>query len=229
MRALFVGALAALVALPVGATDEPPSWKEVGASQNNIKQIALATMAHSDTFDGKMPTDISDKNGKPLLSWRVHILPFLEHEALYKQFKLDEAWDSDNNKKLIALLPKVYAPIRVKAQAGETFYQRFTGPDALFDAGRQPKFPASITDGTYNTIMVIEAGAPVVWTKPADLIYDSKKPLPKLGGMFDGNFNIGRCDGSALWVKKGFDEKTFRAAVTPAGGETFDWTDLYKK
>lgn len=229
MRALFLVAVAVLLALPVGAADEPPSWKEVVAARNNIKQIALATINYADTFGGTMPTDITDKDGKPLLSWRVAILPYMELENVYRLFKLDESWDSADNKKLIEKLPAIYAPIRVKAKAGETFYQRFNGADALFGAGKQPKFPASIRDGTTMTILVVEAGDPVIWTKPADITYDAKKPLPKLGGMFDGNFNVGRCDGSALWVKKGFDEKVLRAAITPNAGEDFEWDHLNKK
>ncbi len=228
MRALFVAALGALLALPAGAADEPPSWKEVVASRNNLKQIGLAHHAYHDV-NNAMATDIVDKGGKPLLSWRVQILRFIEEDDLHGAFKLDEPWDSENNKKLIEKLPKVYAPIRVKAKAGETFYQTFTGPDALFGSGKNPKFPGSITDGTYNTVLVVEAGDPVIWTKPADIAYDAKKPLPKLGGMFDGNFNVGRCDGGTFWVRRGFDEKTFRGLITPAGGEITDWDNLNKK
>jgi hypothetical protein len=215
--------LGAVVAVPVGAADEPPSNKEITTSANNMKQIGLAHHAYHDV-NGFMAQDIVDKNGKPLLSWRVHLLPYIEQDNLYKQFKLDEAWDSADNKKLIAMIPKVYAPIRVKAKEGETFYQCFTGKDALFGNGK--KTLVNITDGTSLTIMTVEAGDPVIWTKPADIAYDKDKPLPKLGGMFDGNFNIGLADGSVMWVKKGFDEKTLRGAITPNGGEVIDLKKL---
>lgn len=218
--ALVAVALAALFAVPVGASDEPPTAKEVLISSNNLKQIGLAHHNHHDA-NGFMASDIVSKNGKPLLSWRVQLLPYIEEENLYRQFKLDEPWDSADNKKLIEKLPKVYAPIRVKAKVGETFYQCFTGKDAMFGSGKKVAF-TGITDGTSLTIMTIEAGDPVIWTKPADITYDKDKPLPKLGGMFEGNFHIGLADGSVMWVRKGFDEKTMRGAITPAGGEIID-------
>src|SRR5262249_36090654 len=139
-----------------------------------------------------------DKNGKPLLSWRVAILPYLEENELYQEFKLDEPWDSKHNKKLIEKMPKLYAPtIKGKpAKANTTYYQVFTGPDAMFN----PKAAfglrlANVTDGTSNTAMVVEAAQPVIWSKPDDVVYDAKKALPKLGGLFKEGFHVLRADG----------------------------------
>ncbi len=118
--------IAALVAIPpnlmaAGADDPPVTKKDLATSTSNLKQIAIAFHAFHDTTAG-LPADITDKAGKPLLSWRVAILPYIEQSELYNQFKLDEPWDSANNKKLIEKMPKLYAPVRVKAKAGETFY-----------------------------------------------------------------------------------------------------------
>src|SRR5204863_9210261 len=99
---------------------------------NNLKQIALAFHIYHDRHGHFPPAAIRSKDGKPLLGWRVAILPYLEQDALYKQFNLDEAWDSEANKKLIEKLPKVYAPVRGEAQAGGTFYQVFTGEKTLY-------------------------------------------------------------------------------------------------
>src|SRR5580692_2246885 len=167
-------------ALTATSAEDPPAItkKDLNASKNNLKQIVLAFHNYHET-NNQFPGDILDKDGKPLLSWRVAILPFLEEEKLYKEFKLDEPWDSDNNKKLIEKMPKLYAPVRVKAKAGETFYQVFTGENALFGGKKKPSIPASIPDGTSTTGMVFEAGEPVIWSKPADLPFDAKKPLPK--------------------------------------------------
>src|SRR5262249_38673184 len=156
-------------------------------SQNNLKQIALASINYADTNRGAMANDVYSKDGKPLLSWRVLILPYVEQVDLYKQFKMDEPWDGENNKKLIAKMAKVFAPVRVKAKEGETFYQVFFGEKTLFGPKQRSNFPRSITDGTANTGLVFEAGEPTIWTKPEDLPFDEKKPLPKLGGLFDGD------------------------------------------
>ena len=189
VRIIVPAALAAvLVSFPVlGGEDPPPiDRRQLATSQNNLKQLGLAFHINHDAYS-RFPGDIKDKDGKALLSWRVAILPFIEHDTLFKQFKLDEPWDSDNNKKLIAQMPKVYAPIRVKAKEGETFYQVFTGKNALF-GGKAATLPG-ISDGTSNTGMIFEAGEPVIWTKPADLAFDEEKALPKLGGLFDGDFS----------------------------------------
>jgi hypothetical protein len=216
--------------VPVGAGKlAPPTPAQLMQSQNNLKQIALAVINSSDTNNGRMPTDIRSKDGKPLLSWRVAILPFMEEGPLHQQFKLDEPWDSEHNKKLIGKMPKVYAPVRVTAKDGMTFYQVFAGDGALFGPKAQPLYPASILDGTANTGLVFEAGEPVPWTKPADLAFDAKKPLPKLGGLFDGGFHVGMCDGSVMRCRKDADEAELKKLITPAEGEVINFDKLEAK
>jgi len=230
LPAILTAVLAAgVMTIPaVGGEDPPPITKnDLRQSQNNLKQIGLAIINYSDA-NGNMPTDIRDKDGKALLSWRVAILPFIEEDALYKEFKLNEPWDSETNKKLVEKMPKLYGPIRVKAKAGETFYQVFSGDKALFGPKNKPKFPASIPDGTANTGMVFEAGEPVVWSKPADLPFDEKKALPKLGGLFDGECHVCMCDGSVKRLKKNPDEKEMKRLIMPADGETVDFSKIEK-
>jgi prepilin-type processing-associated H-X9-DG protein len=192
-------------------------------SQNNLKQIALAFHNFHDA-NNALPRDITDKNGKPLLSWRVAILPYIEQDNLYKQFKLDEPWDSENNKALAETIIKVYTAPRGKAEKGSTFYQSFAGDGAIM-SGKALKFP-NILDGTSNTFMVVEAGEAVPWSKPADVAFDAKKPLPKLGGVFDGNFNVAMCDGSVRFVKKGVKDEMLKKYITTAGGEVPGPKDL---
>lgn len=213
--------------LPAKADDLPITAKDVVTSINNLKQIGLAFYNYHDTYIG-LPGNITDKDGKPLLSWRVAILPFVEEVELYKQFKLDEPWDSASNKKLIEKMPKLYTPVRVKAKAGETFYQTFTGEKALFGGKvKNPKI-TSITDGTSNTGMVFEAGEAVIWSKPADMPFDEKKALPKLGGLFNGESNVLMCDGSVKRLKKNPDEKELKNLIMPADGNVIDFSKLEK-
>jgi prepilin-type processing-associated H-X9-DG protein len=187
-------------------------------SVNNLKQLAVAMYNYHDKNGHLPPAAVYDKNGKPLLSWRVLLLPYLAQEKLYEEFHLDEPWDSDHNKKLLARMPQVFALNRDTAASGETVYQGFAGVGALFDGKKGTTFQA-ITDGTSNTLMFVEAAKAVPWSKPEDLPFDAQKPLPKLGGHFPGGFNVAFCDGSVHFLSDKLDPATLRALITIAGGE----------
>jgi hypothetical protein len=216
-----------VLALPAPAADEPTK-KELQTAQKNLKQIGIAFHNYADANNDKWADDITDKDGRILLSWRVLLLPYLDEEKLYKEFKLDEPWDSTHNKKLVAKMPKVYAPVRVKAKEGETFYQRFVGKGALFNEKGSDYTIPTIPDGTSNTALVVEAGHPVIWTQPGDLPFGEKIPLPKLGGLFDGDFHMLLCDGSVYRVKKNFDQDVMKKVIMPADGNVIDLTKLQK-
>ena len=157
-------------------------------------------------------------------SWAFAILPYIEQEAIYRQFKLDEAWDSPHNKKLIDKMPKMYAPPAGKVdEPNVTFYQVLTGPNTLYPRpDTKVRIPASIPDGTSNTLMVVEASKAVPWTKPADVVIPAKGKLPSLGGQFAKFFNAAFCDGSVRRIRRDFDQDVLRAFITPAGGEITD-------
>ncbi len=157
------------------------------------------------------------KDGKPLLSWRVLILPFIGENELYKEFHLDEPWDSEHNKKLLARMPKVYA-VPGQKEVDATHYQGFHGKGAFFE-GKKGIRIFDIPDGTSNTLMVVEAANAVPWTKPEDLPYDPDKPLPKLGGLFPGGFNAAMCDGSVRFISAAVKPTTLHIVIQRNDGQ----------
>jgi hypothetical protein len=205
------------------ATQRVRGAAESVQSSNNLKQMALACHNWHATYGHWPQPAIYGKDGKPLLSWRVALLPYMEQDQLYKQFKLDEPWDSEHNKKLIPLMPKVYEiPSTIKP--GQTFYQVFTGPETAFplDATKKLRLPASFTDGTSNTLAIVEAAKAVPWTKPEDIPLTEQLDASKLLGNHHGRgtFLAAFCDGTVRPLPLKLDAKILRALITPNGGET---------
>lgn len=196
-------------------------------SSDYLKQLAGAIVSCAEKNNGDIPRDTSDNNGTKLLSWRVHILPYIEEEDLYKQFKLDEPWDSENNLKLVEKMPKILASPRVSVKRkGFTVYQGFAGPGSFFEPGKQLVYPSSIPDGLANTIMIVESSAAVPWTKPVDMPFDPDKDLPDFGKAYGARPLAALCDASVRIIDtKKVGAKTLKAAIT-TGGEEFlgaDW------
>ena len=156
------------------------------------------------------------------------LLPYIEQENLYKQFKLDEPWDSTNNKKLLAEMPDVLRVGIEPKDATKTYYQGSAGPGTIFEPGQKLKF-SDIPDGTSNTIAVVEAGPPVEWTKPADIGYDPKKDLPKRDGPFTNVLMVGTGDGAVYALKPDADETTLRRLIERADGEVVSFDDVGAK
>jgi hypothetical protein len=188
----------------------------------NLRLIAFVMQNYADSNGGRLPAQATyDKNGKPMLSWRVMILPYIEQVDLYNQFHLDEPWDSEHNKKLLAKMPKTYLSPQQDEKSIEehlTYYQGFVGKGAFFEGKKGLRFPADFPDGTSQTIMIVEASKGVPWTKPEDIPYDADKPLPKLGLPGSTSYLAALCDGSVRTITPKLTERTLRAAITRNDG-----------
>lgn len=222
-----VGAAAPIgVALALPAVQAARSAARRAQSMNNLKQIVLALHNYHDVYQHFPPQYSTDAEGKPLLSWRVHILPFLEQQALYRQFKLDEPWDSPNNKRLAETVLAVYTSPGSHAAPGRTNYLGVSGPQGVFN-GEKPTVIMDITDGTSNTIAVVEASdtLAVPWSKPDDFVPDAVDPAAGLGGLWPGGFLAAMCDGSVRMFNMTVDKNTLKALFTKNGGEVFDFPE----
>jgi prepilin-type processing-associated H-X9-DG protein len=193
-------------------------------SMNNLKQISLAMIMYESANRHLPPAYIADKKtGKPLLSWRVAILPYLDQQALYQSFHLDEPWDSEHNKKLAETVVRIYRSPASRAAPTMTNYLTVRGKDTAFP-GKDPIRFADIIDGSSNTIMVVEAsdGKAVPWTKPDDFEYDEKQPAAGLLGLWPGGFNAAFCDGSVRFLSATIDAEMLRRLFNRNDGKPVD-------
>lgn len=196
----------------VGPAIEKVRGAAAGATElNNLRQIGLAWHNYHGTHQTFPP-----QNFNKGLSWRVAILPFIEQDTLYRQFKLDEPWDSPHNRKLLPLMPKIYET-GVRADPGRTFIQTFVGPSTINKTPTQGLKMTQIPDGTSNTLLVAEGTRAVEWTKPDDIAIAANQPIV-IGGADPKFFFAVFADGSVRRLSRSLDQKTLRWLVDPADG-----------
>lgn len=218
-----VAVIGVLVALLLPAVQAAREAARRNSSMNNLKQLELGLLNY-ESAKGKYPAHaIYSEDGKPLLSWRVAILPYIDQQTLYSQFHLDEPWDSEHNKPLISQMPAVFASpsSRLDPTEGKTSYLVPIGPGMVFEnADRQTRLP-QITDGTSNTVNLLEVDdeTAVEWTKPTDWKFDESDPLKGLTGIRPGVILAGFCDGHVTAISEFIDADAFKALLSRAGGE----------
>jgi hypothetical protein len=159
----------------------------------------------------------------------VALLPQLGEEELYAQFHLDEPWNSDHNRALLAKMPELYS--------GPTLsdLRRPSTVAAVYAmAGRDTCFPLSgsvrreqITDGAENTLMLIEARRSVPWTKPEEItVQDDGALRGKLGGFDPSGFLAVFADGEVTFLTYRKVSDSLPALTTISGGEALRRDDL---
>jgi prepilin-type processing-associated H-X9-DG protein len=227
--------VAILIALLVPAVQAAREAARQVQCRNNLKQIALAVLNYEQVNGCFPPAYIADKSGKPMHSWRVLILPYLEENGLYQQYRFDEPWDGPHNKMLAPLMPSVYRCPSEPQQGGSlTSYLMLVGPHAISD-GPKPRRLQDITDGTSNTILVAECATEEInWMEPRDLnaekmvftISGSERERSQHGhksrgitSNHPGTACVAFCDGSVSALSSSTPPETVKAMTTIDGGE----------
>jgi len=213
---------------PAKAADDPAlratDTANRARSDDNLKMLGLALHKYH-TANNRLPANVADKDGKPLLSWRVQLLPYLDEVKLFKEIKVTEPWDGPTNSKLLERIPKVFESPRVQVKKKcYTVYQGFAGPGAIFDPTTNGQLTFfHIIDGMSNTLFAVESSAAVPWTKPADIPFDPKKELSDFGRAYIASPLAVFCDGSVrnLDLKK-WKPEMLQRAITIADGFPLD-------
>ena len=203
---------------------------------NNMKQVGLALHNYRLAHGRFPPAVVRDPEGRPLYSWRVLILPYLESDDLYGEFHLDERWDSPHNRALLGKAPFVYCGIGVDGGRVQTYIQAFVGPGSAFESPEgepfdNPDGSSNFPDGAGDTILAVEARESVPWSAPFDLPFGPELPMPALGGGYLGDrawmgsqpkikdFAVLFADTSVRTNGWPIASETLRAWVTRNGGE----------
>lgn len=206
--------------------------------KNNLKQIGLAMHNYHDAF-AKFPDARTHFAESPPVSWRVSILPYIEHKKPSVEYDPAAPWNSDENSRVAQSDVGLYACPSVpipKDPVGRYYsaYATLMGPGAPFDGGRG-KSIREIADGTSNTALVVEAcGQQIVWTEPRDIEVSKDNlgfnlPGKKLGqspatwsSYHRGGANTLLADGSVRFLNADTDPRILRAITTASGKELLE-------
>jgi len=196
---------------------------------NNLKQIGLALHNYHSALGCFPPAYIADESGQPRTSWRTMILPYLEQAALYDAYDSNKPWDDPANQRVVDTAIPVYrCPSDPSPSKTDTCYVMVVGP-GMFSDGPDPTRMSDITDGTSNTIMVVEIeNSGIKWAEPKDIT--AEELLAQLSGSgikspHPAVFNVLFCDGSVRALSTTIDAEALRAMLTRSGGEAINAWD----
>ncbi len=231
--------------VPNGDSMKPSDRALMDVSMNKLRQIVLAIRNYESAHRRYPPQAYRGKDGKPTVSWRVLILPYLEEAQLFQQFKLDEPWDGPHNKALLQKMPDVYRdPIYGDSKTTFTSYAGVAGPGTIFptdgpdskglrgEGNRDGLQESDIADGYSKTLFVgtVSPQQKIPWTKPEDIICIDKLPAFGKPGSFAapfktathsaGLFSYG--DAHVQSIRSDVDMTEFHKLVTCSGGEPID-------
>ncbi len=175
----------------------------------NFSYVGLGIHNYHDTFRG-FPRDIVSPDGTPLLSWRVAVLPYINESPLYDRLRLDEPWDSEHNRRLLAQMPEAFRS-REQTEPTKTSLQWVKGAETAGAARNLEE-----VKGTNRTVMLVEANSLVEWTRPAD--FECDRDDPKLGLRQRGSFAV-MYDGSRVYLSPSADPALLRAAFSNDGSD----------
>jgi prepilin-type processing-associated H-X9-DG protein len=231
--------IAIMLLLPLVGAFLLPARRSAGPAarrsqcKNNLKQIGIALYNYHEKFGSLPPAYIADQNGRPLHSWRVLLLPFLDQAPLYAQYRFDEPWDGPNNSKLADSIHSIYCcpsddhgDLDHKlGRSTMTSYVAVVGADTAWPGHGASSFQ-DIKDGTSNTLLVVEvANSGIHWMEPRDLHVLQMTPTinAKSGQGMSSRHTGGAhgvfADGSVRFISDTLTADALRALITAHAGD----------
>ena len=225
---MIAGGVVSLIRLGGAAAVRAQATSARGRCMSNLQKIADALNAYADDHGAYPPPYVADTSGKPLLSWRVTILPYLGHQDLYNQIHKLQSWDSVENVDFMYACPKEYQSPGDTGNYSDSSYMLVTGNGTLFPTTGSLG-PRDIGDGPEKTLLVAETARPpggsVPWMKPVDLdiarmtMSIGGSPGVEIGGTHTGGATIVTADGRAHFLRDATTSALIRSIISPNGGE----------
>lgn len=220
--------LVAALGLVVPAISRARQAARVNSCICRFKQLGLAILNYENTYKTLPPAYIADAEGKPMHSWRVLILPYMEGNEIYKKYNFDEPWNGPNNSKLADQIGSLYRCPEAHGDPLQTNYVAVVGSQALWP-GSKGRLISQVIDGTSKTISLVEvADSGIHWMEPRDLTFDEAAQGVQVSGKpgaissrHPGGANVGFADAHVIYLPLDISLKDLRAMLTADRSDTF--------
>ncbi len=189
-------------------------------SIGDMKQVSQAMQRYYEDKGEFPPAAMKTRDGKPGLSWRVALLPYMNQEDLYKQFKLDEPWDSPTNQRLVSRMPAAFGGGGGGQFGQMTQIKLVIGAGTIFD----PEHPEmrkkeSMKDGPGKTILFVQSMPPVSWTQPNDINIDQNGGPLRLSSGGSDTVMVALADGTVKSIRRDIDPGQLKTWLMPNSGK----------
>lgn len=185
----------------------------------------MAVANYHEHFGCYPPPSVAGPDGRPWHSWRVLILPYLEHSTLYQAYDFDQPWDGPHNRKLAGRMPTVYAfPGSERPGSGVANYFAVVGPETAWPPAGTLR-DDDVSDGTASTILVVESLAGVPWMSPSDLAFDRMDLRVNQPTGVSSPYQapaVATLDGAVHQLLPQLSPVALRALLTTHGGEPLE-------
>ena len=175
---------------------------------NNLSQMGKALLAYEAHFGAFPAPYTSDADGRPLVSWRALILPYLERQDIYAECCFDEPWDGPTNAELARIdLRFMRCPSDPDVQGAQTNYLAVVGPGTIWSTDESVSLD-DVEDPTRTIVLVEVAGSDIAWMEPRDLSLEdalrgiNAEPAPSISSGHPGCVNVLFADGHTEFLSE---------------------------
>jgi len=169
---------------------EGSRWQHYGRScRNRMSYISFALAAYHEDHGAYPPAFLADEKGTPIHSWRVLLLPYLDHKELYEKYRFDEPWNGPRNRRLAGELGTYQQTFSSSVRGKEipfftcpgqhdvenstfTNYVAIVGPGTAWPNPNEPLSNKNI-DPQSSALRFIEIhNSDIHWMEPRDITLD---------------------------------------------------------
>ena len=159
-------------------------YRQMADNVDNIRKVLYAMEMYRLEHGTYPPALTRNDQGQVLHSWRVLLLPWLGQKELFDKIKLDEPWNSEDNRQFHSVNIDVYrrtdeevnmnlfnVPSVRPMKQGETVWSVIIGDETLFDeSGKGKKLEEIMKRNTVHSPsslpLLVARAEPVCWMKP---------------------------------------------------------------